>query len=144
MSKENNANKKEEKKLELTDRQKALYELIHHNSFVEHRKTGQKEIYEKLKNYGYQWSESNNTSDHCSPIWSDIKAINLSMENDHVIITEKYIYWIGSKEESEKFLQKLWKDVSGRLKRYWFYTKKLDRDGQMDIFRDEFLNMFNQ
>ena len=118
----------------LTPRQWALYRLIKHNSLVEHRKTTQKEIYEALKEYGYEWNESNNTSDHCSAIWADVTENNLSMEHDKIIITEKYTYWIGSKDETKKFLQKLWRDLSPRLQRYWFYTKKVGYDGRGKLF----------
>ena len=117
----------------LTARQKALYKLIYHNSVIEHRKTTQEEIVSKLGHYGYQWNESENTSDHCSTIWSDVAALNLSFENDNVIITKNYIYWIGSKRETEAFLRKLWKDLAPRLHRYWFYVKKVGRDGQGNL-----------
>ena len=123
----------------LTPRQWALYRLIYHNSIIEHRKTNQREIYDKLKDYGYEWSESNNTSDHCSTIWSDVTANNLSLEHDAIIITKNYIYWIGSKKETEAFLRKLWKDLSPRLKRYWFYVQKVGMDGQGKIY-DKNLN----
>lgn len=126
-------------KSSLTPRQWALYRLIHHNSMVEHRKTTQKEIYEKLKDYGYEWSESNNTSDHCSTIWSDVTANNLSLEHDTIIITKNYIYWIGSRKETEAFLRKLWKDLAPRLHRYWFYVSKVGMDGQGKIY-DKNLN----
>lgn len=124
---------------ELTPRQWALYRLIHHNSFIEHRKTTQKEIYEKLKGYGYEWTESNNTSDHCSTIWSDVATNNLSLEHDTIIITENYEYWIGNEEETKAFLMKLWRDLSPRLHRYWFYVRKVGMDGQGKLY-DKNLN----
>ena len=124
---------------ELTPRQWALYRLIHHNSFVNHRKTTQKEIYEKLKDYGYEWSESNNTSDHCSTIWTDVATNNLSLEHDTVIITQNYEYWIGNEQETQAFLRKLWRDLSPRLHRYWNYVKKVGMDGQGKLY-DKNLN----
>lgn len=138
-----NQTKDEEKEEGLTERQKALYNLIYHNSMVEHRKTTQEEIVSKLAIYGYQWTESENTSDHCSTIWSDVAALNLSFENDNVIITKNYIYWIGSKKETEAFLRKLWKDLSPRLTRYWAYAKKIAKDGQGDILAEKFHKSFN-
>ena len=128
-----------EQKSSLTPRQWALYRLITHNSLVEHRKTTQREIYEKLKDYGYEWQESNNTSDHCSTIWTDVAVNNLSAEHDKIIITKKYVYWIGSKEETQEFLCKLWKDLSPRLHRYWTYVRKVGMDGQGRLF-DKNLN----
>lgn len=125
---------------ELTPRQWALYNLIKHNSLVEHRKTTQREIYEKLgQEFGYEWTESNNTSDNCTPIWGDVVANNLSYEHDKLIITRNYKYWIGSKEENEAFLRKLWKDIAPRLHRYWQYVKKIGSDGQGKIY-DKNLN----
>ena len=126
---------------ELTPRQWSLYRLIYHNSMVEHRKTTQKEIYDKVQ--GYEWSESNNTSDHCSAIWTDVATNNLSLEHDGIIITEKYVYWIGSKRETKKFLQKLWRDLSPRLKRYWNYVKKVGYDGQGKLY-DKNLNPIDE
>ena len=123
----------------LTPRQWALYRLIHYNSFIEHRKTTQREIFEKLGDYGYEWSESNNTSDHCSTIWTDVATNNLSGEHDTIIITKNYKYWIGSKKETQAFLRKLWKDLSPRLHRYWFYVRVLGMDGQGKIY-DKNLN----
>lgn len=129
----------ESKKSELTPRQWALYRLIYHNSKVEHRKTTQREIYEKLIDYGYEWTESNNTSDHCSSIWTDVAKNNLSLEHDAIIITKNYKYWIGSIEETKSFLRKLWKDLSPRMRRYWFYVQKVGLDGQGKLF-DKNLN----
>lgn len=124
----------------LTPRQWELYRLIYNNSIFEHRKTTQKEICDKIQ--GYEWNESNNTSDHCSAIWSDVTANNTSLEHEKVIITEKYVYWIGSERETKKFLQKLWRDLSPRLKRYWNYVKKIGYDGQGRLY-DKNLNPIN-
>ena len=61
------------------------------------------------------------------------------MEHDTIIITENYVYWIGSKKETESFLRKLWKDLSPRLNRYWFYVRKIGMDGQGNLY-DKNLN----
>ena len=129
----------EEKETSLTPRQWALYRLIEHNSTIEHRKTTQKEIFDKLKDYGYKWNESENTSDHCTAIWDDVTKNNLSFEHEKLIITYKYEYWIGSKRETKIFLQKLWNDLSPRLKRYWDYVRKVGYDGQGRLY-DKYLN----
>lgn len=123
----------------LMPRQWALWRLIEHNSLVEHRKTTQKEICNKLKDYGYVWNESSNTSDHCTMIWSDVMENNLSLEHQKIIITVKYEYWIGSERETKNFLKKLWNDLSGRLHRYWEYVKKVGYDGQGRLY-DKNLN----
>lgn len=127
-------------KEELKNRRKELYELIKHNSLIENRKTTQEEICEKID--GYNYVESNSTNDHCTAIWNDINKINNDSSIDVVIITKRYKYWIGSKEETKEFLRKLWKDLSPRLKRYWFFVKKIGFDAQGSLF-DEKLNPVN-
>lgn len=111
----------------LTPRQWELYRLIYHNSLVEHRKTTQREIYEKVN--GYEWNEDENTHDHCVAIWKDIKDNNESLEHDKLIISKNFEYWIGSEEETQKYLQDLWRALAPRLKRYWNYVNKTKMDG---------------
>lgn len=130
--KKSEAQIKEDNESFLTPRQWALYRLIFHNSMVEHRKTDQKEICEKVR--GYEWNDDTKAHDHCVGIWTDVTANNLSMEHDHIIIMKRYTYWIGSENENKEFLIKLWNDLSGRLHRYWFYVKKIGMDGQGKIF----------
>lgn len=120
----------QEPKSNLTPRQWALYRLIKHNSLVEHRKTTQKEICDTLKDYGYEWNDNPKSHDHCSMIWKDVKDNNESYEHDKIIISDNFEYWIGNKEETLNFLDKLWSDISPRLVRYWAYLKKVGRDGQ--------------
>lgn len=125
---------KENKVKKLTDRHWALLELIKHNSFVEKRKTTQKEICDKLSEHGYEWVEtSGENHDHCTTIWNDIATINLSYETDKMIISDKYHYWIGDKTQTDAFMDKLWSDLFPRLQRYWRYNKKLARDGQYQM-----------
>lgn len=120
----------------LTQRQKDLYNLIAYNSLVEHRKTTQREICDII--IEYEWKEtSESTHDHCSAIWTDICKINLSHEKDQVIISDNFEYWIGNKEETKAFLDKLWSDLEPRLKRYWAYLKKIRRNGQGQMYDEE-------
>ena len=117
-----------ERQSELTPRQWAVYRLIYNNALVLHRKTTQREIYESIS--GYEWNDDEKCHDHCPAIWNDIKDINLSCETDKLIISDRFEYWIGNKEETLNFLDKLWNDLSPRLARYWAYLKKVGRDGQ--------------
>ena len=120
----------------LTQRQKDLYNLIAYNSLVEHRKTTQREICDII--IEYEWKEtSESTHDHCSAIWTDICKINLSHEKDQVIISDNFEYWIGNKEETKAFIDKLWSDLEPRLKRYWAYLKKIRRNGQGQMYDEE-------
>jgi len=115
----------------LSNRQWALLNLLKQNSFAEHRKTSQKEICDKLAKYGYKWKEtSGENHDHCSTIWNDIAAINLSYDTDKLIISDNYEYWLGNEEETLDFIDGLWSDLAPRLIRYWAYLKKAQRNGQ--------------
>ena len=121
-----------QKKLE--SRQWALFSLIEHNSLVEHRKTTQREIYEKLVDFGYNWNNDEKCHDHCPAIWTDISKLNLSGQNDKVIISKDFEYWLGNEEETKEFLDNLWNDLMPRLVRYWEYTRKVKKNGQGQLF----------
>lgn len=134
---------KENKQKKLTSRKWALYNLIKHNSLVEHRKTTQKEICNALKDYGYEWDDDELSHDHCVTIWNDIKDINLSHEVDKIIISKNFKYWIGDKKETNAFIDRLWSDLEPRLIRYWAYLKKVSRDGQGQLL-DRKLNPIDE
>ena len=119
---------KKNKQKHLTTRQWRLLDFIKINSVVERRKTTQREIVDNVP--GYEWNDDEKCHDHCPAIWNDIKDINLSCETDKLIISDRFEYWIGNKEETLNFLDKLWSDLSPRLARYWAYLKKVERDGQ--------------
>ena len=116
------------KRKKLTPRQWLLLNFIKYNSFMEHRKTTQREIYENID--GYEWNDRDNCHDHCPAIWNDIKDINLSYETDKLIISDNFEYWVGNEQETKSFIDKLWNDLEPRLVRYWAYLKKIERDGQ--------------
>lgn len=125
----------------MTERAKATYKLIYENSFVNHRKTTQREIYENVR--GYEWNESETAHDHCSAIWSDIAEINESDDADQVIISKNFEYWIGTQEETEKYLKGLWKALAPRLHRYWYYVKKIKLNGNIKLLEeDDFYKCF--
>lgn len=124
---ENKKEQEEELHSNLTPREWATYRLIKHNSLVEHRKTTQREIYEKVS--GYEWNSDEKAHDHCSQIWTDIKNNNESLEHEKIIISKNFEYWIGSEKETREYLKTLWKALAPRLKRYWLFTKKVGMDG---------------
>ena len=127
-SAKNQVEEEQEHKSELTPRQWALYRLIKYNSLVEHRKTTQKEICDTIN--GYEWNEDEKCHDHCPAIWKDIKDNNESYEHDKIIISRNFEYWIGNEEETQEFLDRLWKDLCPRLVRFWNYKNKVARNGQ--------------
>lgn len=128
----NSDDQKEEQRLpqesKLTPRQWDTYRLIKYNSLVLHRKTTQREIYEKVR--GYEWDTDEKTHDHCPAIWKDIKDNNESLEHDKIIISKRFEYWVGSEEETQRYLRDLWKALAPRLHRYWAFVNKVKMDGQ--------------
>jgi len=118
--------KKNSDSLGLTPRQWALYRLIKERSEFGLRTT--QELAAKSIE-GYVWNNDEICHDHCPAIWSDINAINNS-NLDKLIISDNFVYWIGSKEETEEYLDKLWNALEPRLNRYWKFLKKIKRDGQ--------------
>ena len=128
-----------EKKSALTPRQWALYRLIYNNSMVSLRKTTKREVYETLKDYGYEWNDSETTHDNCSAIWNDITANNLSFAHDKIIISKNDEYWIGTQQDTEEFIDSLWSQLAPRLMRYWFYKTKIKGNGQGKLLSNELL-----
>lgn len=118
--------------ISLTPQQWDLYDLIKHNSLVEHRKTTQQEICDAFPN-AYQYVERANSTDRCTQIWVDIQAINESPNLEKFIITERFEYWIGSQRECQRYLKRLWNSISPRLLRYWNVVRKMKADGQGKI-----------
>lgn len=117
----------------MNERAQKTYNLILENSCLG-RKTTQREIYEKVG--GYEWNESETAHDNCPAIWKDIKDINECMDIDQVVISKNFEYWVGTKEETEQYLQDLWKALAPRLKRYWLFSKKLKLDGNVKLFQE--------
>ena len=58
----------------------------------------------------------------------------MSDERDKIIITDKYVYWIGSEEETTEYLNRCWDALVPSLDRYWKMIKKAKRNGQYKIF----------
>lgn len=111
----------------LTPQEWELYRLIKYNSEILDRRTSQKEIADKL---GLKWNDDPSCHDHCPKVWTLIKNLNESDEIEKVIISFNFTYWLGGKEETKVFLDKLWSDLAPRLTRYWKYLKKTRNNGQ--------------
>ena len=104
-----------------------LYRLIKYNSEVLDRRTTQKEICEKL---GLTYNDDPKAHDHCPKVWTMIKNLNESNEIEKVIISFNFEYWLGNEAETKVYLDKLWTDLAPRLRRYWLYLQKINKDGQ--------------
>lgn len=123
------------KQFELTPRQWALYRLIKENT-EQGKKTSQNEVYEQIE--GYEWTE--NSHDHCPAIWQDIngsQGINWHYRITKTIIIDNNEYWIGDEEEVNKYLDKLWASLEGRLFRFWAIKNKAKAHGQMELLDRE-------
>ena len=132
---EEQAEKEIVRKSELTPRQWALYRLIYTNSLVLNKKTTQREIYESIR--GYEWNDSETCHDHCPAIWKDITDNNLSFSHDKIIISRNFEYWIGNEQETKEFIDDLWQQLAPRLMRYWFYKTKIKRNGQGKLLSND-------
>ena len=124
-----------QKESALTPRQWALYRLIYTNSIVLNKKTTQREIYESIR--GYEWNDSETCHDHCPAIWKDITDNNLSFSHDKIIISRNFEYWIGNEQETKEFIDDLWQQLAPRLMRYWFYKTKIKRNGQGKLLSND-------
>ena len=111
----------------LTPQEWELYRLIKYNSEVLDRRTTQKEICEKL---GLTYNDDPKAHDHCPKVWTMIKNLNESNEIEKVIISFNFEYWLGNEAETKVYLDKLWTDLAPRLRRYWLYLQKINKDGQ--------------
>ena len=127
----------------LNNRAKATKELIINNSKQGYLTT-KKEIVEnypydpQVRKDGYVWVDSPKSHDNCSTVWQDINDINLDMDTPEIIISYKGKYWVGTKEECERFITTyFFSQCKPSLKRYWNLMRKLDRDNTVDVFTNE-------
>ncbi len=118
----------------MNTRQWQLYNLIKENS-LQGKKTTQLEICEKIE--GFEYKERQGTTDKCSAIWSDVRDINLFGETDKIIITKRYVYWIGNEQETEEYLKACWNQIAPALNRYWSIVKKIKNNGQYKILSNK-------
>lgn len=121
----------------MTERQTILYNYI-----VSKGKTTQFDICHDLP-YLYQWSQDDKAHDHCPTIWSDITSINNDELAEHIIIIDNFTYSIGAKEQCEHYAESFKRKALKSFKRYWNIQKKINRDGQGNVFdENEFIRSF--
>ena len=131
--------KASEEENKFSENQQALLDLITYNTKVLHRKTTQREVCNIIS--GYEWNDSVKTHDHCSKIWTDINYINNNQ--DQIIIAKNFEYKLAeTKEEISDYLKQKWNDLEPRLTRYWKLLKKVNVDGQYDLFKEKFREVF--
>ena len=118
----------------LTPEEWSLYRLIKYNSEVLDKRTTQKEICEKL---GLTYNDDPKAHDPCPKVWTMIKNLNESNEIEKVIISFNFEYWLGNEQETKVYLDKLWTDLAPRLRRYWLYLQKINKDGQGKLLSNQ-------
>lgn len=124
----------------LTNRQKALYNLVLSNS--QHgRCTMQLEIinfYPKsVYEDGYEYNANPKAHDRCFPIWHDVTIINQNPEVDGIIVMDNFTYRIGTKEEAEAYRKKLYDKAIRSLVRLSYMTRKIKNNGQGMLDEDK-------
>lgn len=121
----------------MTDRQTILYKYI-----VSKGKTTQFDICHDLPHL-YIWSQDDKAHDHCTTVWSDITAINNDEQAEQIIIIDNFTYSIGTKEQCEEYAESFKRKALNAFKRYWNVQRKINRDGQGNIFDEkEFIRSF--
>lgn len=80
--------------------------------------------------------------DKCPKLWSIIN--NLNKYDDHVYLTKNFSYKIATKEEAIKYKENYFnKRIAPKLKRYRNMKKKINEDGQGNVFSEnEFKEVF--
>lgn len=125
----------------MTNREQATYDLIIANS-KKNLITTKLDIYTnypstKYKD-GYVWNYNPTSHDECSEVWQDIDSINKQCQE--IIIPHRGHYWVGTKEEAKRYASNYFASkCSPALKRYWTMIRKINEDGQMDIFLEEII-----
>lgn len=113
-------------------RQKALYDLLMQMSDRTDYISKQ-EIANLLPNYYTFYTDSQR---NCVDMEEDVRSINNNDEYDHIVISNKNGYKIGSKEETENYIRKLFKRDFKSLKRNYRLAKKCRLDNQLQITED--------
>lgn len=63
------------------------------------------------------------------------EAINNSSEFEEIIVIEKgYKYRLGTKQECEEYVKKLWEQAKDYTQRALAVARKMNRDGQVELF----------
>lgn len=127
---------------ELTTRQQNLYKLIEYNSLVNGRKTTQREVCDTIA--GFNWNDSETAHDHCTPLWSDINAINYCADATlKMIIYKNFECWLASEEEAREYIKEYFeKSIAPRLSRLNNWKKKLKEEGQFDLIIEDFIKRY--
>lgn len=119
-------------------RQQQLLDLIKGNA----RGLTVKEICECLPtHYKYNPSESNYTN--CPQLYKDIDVLNSDPAVAEIIIKDNNCFKVGSENECKGYAKKLQVRALKSFKKYWDVVKKANRDGELDLIKNEFIRAFS-
>lgn len=102
----------------------------------------QKEICFAVSGYNYI-EEPYGTTDHCSVIGDDVRAINADMTIDKLIVVSKYRFKIADEIEAQKEIDSHTRRLISQAVQIANFNKKIGRNGQCKLF-NEFLNELNE
>lgn len=113
---------------ELTSKQWLLYGYLKEH-YCENEYISKEQISKDLGCYVFDKNKQRNAVD----MEFDIRAINECDKIQKVIVSSKYGYKIGNKEQIEAYVKKRFERDFRSLKLNWKLAKRLNVDGQMKI-----------
>ena len=135
-------NESNRQKTELSPIESKIYEYIRKKSYrltpnEDEKWTTQLELVDLVNSdltLGEQLEYNENDYNHCRRIWTIINSINQSGLVDKIIVTKKYRYKLGNKEECEAYFKKTKRDAILKLMRVSTLKKRFKNNGQVYLF----------
>jgi len=76
---------------------------------------------------------------NCADLYKDIIEINNDSEIEEIIVVNRNKIKLATEEEAEQYLEKLMKKALKSFSRYWSVCRKLKKNDQFDLFKDDFI-----
>ena len=120
--------------MELQNEKKLTPELWDLYNFIKHRstageKTSVKDICDFMPNVYHLNAKESNFS-NCPNIYRDIDLLNGSGQLEKIIVKDYNNFHLATREEAEKYRDKLQARSLRLMKKYWIISRKIDKDGQ--------------
>lgn len=133
---------KENEKKELSALEKKVYAFIWKKSYrlttdEKEKWATQRELVDFVNSdpsIGEQLEYNENDYNHCRRLWTVINSINQSGLRQKIIVTKKYKYKLGTKEECLAYFAKTKKDAISKLMRISTLRKRYKNNGQAFLF----------
>lgn len=88
-------------------------------------------------------SENEKSHDKCTKIWSLVNELNNSTEIENIVLIKNFTYKIATEEEAINDVKSYMKNrIVPMLNRYWVKVRKIKKDGQFDLFKEDFIETF--